>query len=69
MFKKRATSDPGLELIARYQEAIVQARLEHLVIGGHTADVIAEERAAVEALAARICDAMRRDYAERSGRQ
>jgi len=67
MFKKRrAPADPGEQQIDAYELAIVQARMEHLSTGGYTADAIEQERAAVEALAARIGCALRDDYRARS---
>lgn len=68
MFKaKRGAVDVGLQLIARYQTAIVQARMDHLrsAIGYSLAD-LEQERVTVEALAARIGDGLRAEYARRS---
>ena len=63
---RRAPVDPGLQLIANYQQAIVTARMEYLSTGGHTADVIEQERTVVKALAARYGEALRADYLARS---
>ena len=60
--------DPGLALIDAYQCAIVQARMESLSAGDHTADVIEQERATVEALTGRVGNALRAEYLARQPR-
>jgi hypothetical protein len=58
---KHTTPDEGLELIARYESAIIDARMERLPADLDPADE-ARERADVTALAARIGAGMRADY-------
>jgi hypothetical protein len=58
---KHTPADEGLELIARYESAIIDARMERLPADLDPADE-ARERADVTALAARIGAGMRADY-------
>ena len=56
--------DAGLEQIDAYERAIIQCHVDRFA--GHPPDVIAQERATVAPLAARIGDALRHDYLARS---
>lgn len=56
--------DAGLKQIDAYERALIQCHLDRFA--GHTADVIARERAVVEPLAIRIGAALRLDYLARS---
>jgi hypothetical protein len=57
----RTPPDDGFELIARYESAIIDARMERLSADLDPDDV-ARERADVAALAARIGAGLRADY-------
>ena len=66
MAKPTRTPDAGLELIARYEAAVIDARMEHLHGAGLDAATLARERAAVTALAATIAERLRADYRART---
>jgi hypothetical protein len=62
----RTPPDPGLELIAHYQAAVIASRMERLDGSGMDAADVARERAAVTALAATIGERLRADYLART---
>ena len=58
--------DAGLQLIARFEAAVIDARMERLHGAGLDAADVARERAAVTALAATIAERLRADYRART---
>ena len=70
MFKRKHASAPhdlGLQQIDAYQRAIIDARMAHLRGAvGYSAAELNREHANVEALSARIGDALRADYLARA---
>ena len=65
MKRRTPTNDPGLQLIAAYEAAIVTAHDQKIDLGVSTEEV-ERQRPAVVQLAGRIGDALRAEYAARS---
>jgi hypothetical protein len=63
---KHTTPDEGLELIARYESAIIEARMQRLQGTGLDPAAVARERADVTGLAATIAERLRADYRART---
>jgi hypothetical protein len=62
----RTPPDAGLALIARYEAAVIDGRMQRLDGAGLNATDVARERAAVTALAATIGERLRADYLART---
>ena len=65
MKRRTPTNDPGLQLIADYEAAIVTAHDQRVDMGVPAAEV-QQQRPAVVRLAASIAERLRAEYAARS---